>query len=346
MLNRTLWKMHYKQAKYLLWVYVAISLLYPLNIYITNDRYLTANEPSLVILNFSASEWVSALQVLCLIALAATLQGLERTNQSMDFSLALPFKRKDILLSKWSIGVITIVAVNLVSLLLTSAILLSSELLPFIPYQLFLFYFFTSTVFLIGIYSLCLFVGLLVGNFSAQFALSLIVLYLPFAYFIFIYLGSDSPLKYILNFDKSSFLFNIGKVMISMPVFLSTFDHEVMIPKQATSSYEYYVTAFATPVIITILYVSLVNFFAKKIISEHNGRFLLSRKLEPIFTAAVVICSYLFGGILFSIFDTSTSISMELLWFHFGGSMFGLISYFIATRLVGRNLLFRKKAAS
>jgi acetoin utilization transport system permease protein len=343
MFNRALWMKNYKQAKYLIWAFIVITLIYPINLYFEGEGLLSAEKllsfsPSNY--NFNPSLWISILQMICVVTLASILQGLERSNQGMDFSLALPYKRKDILLSKWSIGVVTIVGTNLVVLLISIPILLHSVLLTYISIQMFFLYFVTSTTILIGIYSLSLIIGQLVGNHIAQFVVSWMLLLLPFLLSILTvnlliehnYLFVDLP----EGIRSKSILYAL---ITTMPVYLAGFDRNVMLtaPDSFTNvPNDYYFIALITPLVITALFLAFANFNSLKIKSENNGSLLLYKELEPVLTIGIFIISYLLGGWVWPDFGTSS-----LLGYHVGGIIFGLTSYFIITKVLGNSVFFK-----
>ncbi|OZM56267.1 hypothetical protein CIB95_12650 [Lottiidibacillus patelloidae] len=337
MFNRFLWKKHYKQSKFLIWTFIFVSLFYPINIYFQIGRL--QSELQLVPITghhyyFNASYWISIIQILCLVLLATIFQGRERSNQSIDFALSLPLKRKDILLSKWSFGVVTIVAVNVLTMLITTPLVYYSILSNYLPLHTIFLYFFASTITLIGIYTLCLLVGQIVGNQYTQLFASAILLLFPFFFWILAYMGFMVHYENLFDITKITFHFEglILSLMFTttMPVFLVNLDLGAMLTANTPvreEPFRFFLKALFTPALITVLYLSLIGLFSKKVNSENNGKLLVYKQLNKIIKIAIVLCSYLIGGWVFAgfIFEKTAPV----LFYHAGGIIFASITYFV-----------------
>jgi acetoin utilization transport system permease protein len=338
MFNRILWAKHYKHSKYLIWSFLFISLLYPLNIYFEIENLMRAQSSLHLFYEseylFNASYWITIVQIICLVVLSTILQGHERSNQSLDITLSLPFKRKDIFLSKWGIGVVTILVANVLTLLLTIPVIVNSLLNIYLPLHIIFIYFFASTITLIGIYSLGLLVGQIVGNQYAQFFTSALLLLAPFFFWLITFMGIMVHLDYFVDQTKhdiglEGYLLTL-MFTTTMPIFLVNFDLGMMtaIPPRI-EQFSFLIKSLITPLLITTIYLSLIGVFSKKVKSENNGKLFVYKQLYKVAKITVVLCAYFIGGWIFAgwIYPKNAPV----LFYHVGGILFAFISYIIAS---------------
>jgi acetoin utilization transport system permease protein len=324
MLHNALWKIHYKQTKYIIWSFLLVSFFYPVSLFIEIGK-LNLYQPSL-----NASLWITTIQMICLVVIATILQGRERSNQSLDCTLALPYKRKDILLSKWAIGVTTILVANIIPIAFVIPIIKNSILSSSIPVTFIILYFFATSITLIGIYSLSLLVGQVVGNQYGQFVASGLLLFFPFYFWVLLYMG------YLVNVDPYITIARDieGDILTlmyvtTMPVFLVNFDIGVMIPNNTlrTEPFIFLSRALLTPALFTILYLSLLGAFSRRMNSEKNGKLFIYEKLKRIALVSITISFYLLGGWIFAgwLFERPD----PLIPYHIGGLTFASMFYTI-----------------
>jgi acetoin utilization transport system permease protein len=346
MINKALWKKHYKQTKYLIWGFLLVSMFYPINI-LNEERVVKQvieanyNKIPEYYSMFQPSLFVSLFQMILLVGMASILLGLERSNQSMDFTLTLPYKRKEILRSKWLIGVLTILSVTFISFFITSIILYNSTLIAVFPYQSFVFYYSSSVIYLIGIYSFSLFVGLIVGNHVAQFILTWIFLLLPVGLYILLSQSITYHYDYLTEttFGLYHFFYSYERffLAITMPISLLATDFAIESAQlNGIDIYRFY--AFLLPIAISIIFFSSSNYLSKNMRSEQNGKLIIYKPFESFFTFGVVVCFYLLGGKLTSIIMYPLQ---NIIVYHIGGLLCGGISFAIVKFLLGKKLHFK-----
>jgi acetoin utilization transport system permease protein len=353
MFNRALWKKHYKQTKYILWSFWFITLFYPINIYFEEQKLQmflreTKQMPA-EIWGFAPSGMLAVFQMLCLVVLAAVILGLERSNHSMDFTLSLPYKRKDILLSKWAIGVVTIVTATVFTMLITLPILLNSLILSYFSLQLFFIYFATSCIFLIGIYSFSLFIGLLVGSHIPQFIFTWIFLFLPYGLYRLASIGYSTHYDYFTQtkFRLQPLYYSFENLFetITIPLYFPRLDYKVV---QETAHFGIYGTenyiALLMPIVLTSIFLLSISFFAKELKSEKNGKILLYKQLEPLLIIGTTFCFYLLGGFMLSSMIVPVYEDPNIVIYHVGAITFAFISLFIITKLLGKQLIFKRNS--
>lgn len=192
MFHKALWMRQWKQGKYIILLFWLSSLYsFPYQYY--NDAQSQLRQSKMQFedylyyysYSFTALDGI-VIQIIILIALACLLIGWERNNQSTDFLLSMPFKRKDIFLTKWLFGVLNIIIVNIICWISMYGIKNVSFHDQYQTFTSFHTYFLYATVVLITIYTFGLFVGTITGNIISQSSLTVILLYLPYGLILLI----------------------------------------------------------------------------------------------------------------------------------------------------------------
>ena len=121
MFHKALWMRQWKQGKYIILLFWLTSLYQlPYKYYQEAQMQLKLSKMKFgdytyyYSYYFQTSDGTVFFQGATLIALACLLIGWERNNQSNDFLFSMPFKRKDIFLTKWWLGVFNIITVQIV----------------------------------------------------------------------------------------------------------------------------------------------------------------------------------------------------------------------------------------
>ncbi|MDR4886873.1 ABC transporter permease [Fredinandcohnia sp. QZ13] len=355
MFNKALWLRNYKQSKFVVWGLWLVCLYFP---YKLND-FLKIEENSL--LNWD--EWgnsdpytlyfgnfleVGLFQVLATILLATALIGLERTNQSLDFTLALPYKRSDIFFSKWIFGLFHLTLAVAVSVIISMFVLGNSVLNEYLPLAALGYYFLIALATLIGVFTFSLFIGLIGASFVSQFIFSYIFLFLPYGLYNLVMQGISTHYRAITGdyFIKEKYGiqgFDVYAENLSFPLLLLDFEHginEIFVWKQATFLSE--LSVIIIPILVTILSLYLIKRLSTRIKSENNGKILAYENLLPYLKVGVFICFYLFGGMVFGQSNRYDE-PPNLLSYHLGGLGFSIIAYFILTKIAGMRMQFGKK---
>ncbi|RFB18091.1 ABC transporter permease [Bacillus sp. HNG] len=353
--NKALWLKNYKQSKFVVWGLWLVCLYFPYKL----NNYLSIEENSLLhwdewgnsepyTLHFGNFLEVGLFQVLACILLATALIGLERTNQSFDFTLALPYKRSDIFFSKWIFGVFHLTVAVAVSVLISMFVLGNSLLNEYLPLAALGYYFLIALATLIGVFTFSLFIGLIGASFVSQFAFSLIFLFLPYGLYNLVMQGISTHYRAITGdyFIKEKYGiqgFDVYAENLSFPLLLLDFEHginEIFVWKQATFLSE--LSVIIIPILVTILSLYLIKRLSTRIKSENNGKILAYENLLPYLKVGVLICFYLFGGMVFGQSNRYNE-PPNLLSYHLGGLGFSIIAYFILTKIAGMRMQFGKK---
>lgn len=353
--NKALWLRNYKQTKFAVWGLWLVFLYFPYKL----NSFLSIEENSILhwdewgntepyTLYFGNFLEVGLFQMLALIVLSTALIGLERTNQSLDFTLALPYKRQEIFFSKWIFGVVHLTAALTLSVLISMFILSNSLLHEYLPLSALGYYFVIALATLLGVFTFSLFIGLVAASFVSQFAFSVILLFLPYGLYNLAMEGISQHYFAITgnHFIKENFgiqHFDSYAENLSIPLLLFEFDgdiNDIFIWKQATFLDS--ISVIIIPIIITIISLFLINRLSTRIKSENNGKILAYEKLLPYLKIGVFICFYLFGGMIFGSSNRYNE-PPSLLSYHLGGLGFSIITYLILSKLAGMRMQFGKK---
>ncbi|MEH7238212.1 hypothetical protein [Bacillus sp. JJ1562] len=341
MFNKALWLRNYKQSKFVVWglwlvcLYFAYKFFGFIDIQERSMRLHMEESGSLENYSFHFHDFmdVGVFQMIVVVLLASILIGLERTNQSLDFTLSLPYKRQEIFFNKWLFGIAHIIAALGVSVLISVFILVNSAIHDYLPLSALGIYFIIALFSLVGIYSFSLFIGFIGASIVSQFAFSIIFLFLPYglynlviqAYRFHYYAVTGTPFYQLYK------VYNVGLIFdfLSFPIMLievDNFINDVFVWKQSTPTFG--LLFLIVPTIVTGLSLFFMNLLASRIKSENNGKILAYEKLLPYLKVGVIICFYLFGGMVFGS-------ALNLLSYHLGGLGFSIVAYIILTKLAG-----------
>ncbi|ENQ3104438.1 ABC-2 family transporter protein [Bacillus sp. 491mf] len=351
MFHKALWIRTFKQGKYVLLLFWLSSLyMLPYAYYsaaqseLRQSKMKWDNHVYYYSYHFQLDEPI-LIQGIALIALACVLIGWERNNQSADFLFSMPFKRKDIFLTKWLFGVFNIIIVNCVCWISMWGIKKASFHNAYQDFSPFHTYFIYLTIVLIAIYTFSLFIGTITGNIFSQGTLTAVILYLPYGLillvsgFVFVHTGGATEDRYKIESKTRYYLEQVSIIAPFHEFYISysyqpemTFDRDghkisespTVDPMEKTSIPP--VWKLLNPFVYIILFLPLAIILYKRSPNEQNGKILLFPQLQKWFIGCTVLCFALLAGRTFGI---------SALWIYyitFLGA--GFISYMILTRLL------------
>lgn len=350
MFHKSLWMRTFKQGKYVLLLFWLSSL------YILPYAYYSAAQSELrqskmkwddyvyyYNYSLSAPEIVIA-QGVILIALACVLIGWERNSQSNDFLFSMPFKRKDIFLTKWLFGVVNIIIVNFVCWISMWGIKKVSFHNAYQDFSPFHTYFVYATIVLIAIYTFSLFIGTITGNIFSQGTLTAVILFLPYGLvllisgFLFTHIGGSSEDRYQIEYKTGDYLEQIS-IVSPLDRFSIQFDYhpeyhidqhgnKITSPNVNPVAYTRIPSTWKllSPFIYIVLFLPIAITLYMKSPNEHNGKILLFPQLQKWFIGCTALCFALLAGRTFGIG------SLWVYYITFLGA--GMVSYMILTRLL------------
>ncbi|PFE05733.1 acetoin ABC transporter permease [Bacillus cereus] len=359
MFHKALWMRQWKQGKYIILLFWLISLYQlPYKYYQAAQTALNQSKMKLddyvyyYSYSFNTFDNPFVTQGAILIALACLLTGWERNNQSTDFLFSMPFKRKDIFLTKWLLGVLNIITVHIIcwiSMYGIKNISFHNEYQVFTPFHS---YFVYATVVLIAIYTFTLFIGTITGNIFSQSSLTAILLFLPYGSVLlisgFIYTHTQWSLEAMgeIEVQTHEYLQHVG-IISPLESFSINYDYH---PIETFDDYGNKLSSvlqdnpmehtsvpspwtLLTPFAYIMIFLPLSIFLYTRTPNEQNGKILLFPSLQRWFMLCTVLCFGLLGGRILGGRDA-------LLSYYIGFFLFAIISYFIFTRLLKLKFAF------
>ncbi|KEK26013.1 ABC transporter permease subunit [Bacillus gaemokensis] len=362
MFHKALWMRQWKQGKYIILLFWLSSLyLLPYKYYKAAQMELSQSKMKIddyvyyYSYSFNTFDSAFVIQGVIIITLACLLIGWERNNQSTDFLLSMPFKRKDIFLTKWLFGVLNIITVNIIcwiSMYGIKNISFHNEYQIFTPFHI---YFLYTTVVLIAVYTFALFIGTITGNIFSQSSLTAILLFLPYGLVLlisgFVYTHTQGSVEALgeIEYKTHKYLQHAG-IASPLESFNITYDYHPRVtfdekgneiskspqdnPMEHTSIPSPW--KLLTPFTYIITFLPIATFLYTRAPNEQNGKILLFPRLQKWFMFCTVLCFALFGGRLLGGRDA-------LLSYYVGFFMASIISYFIFTRLLKLKFSFGGK---
>lgn len=349
MFHKALWMRNQKLGSPAVWgIYISLFLFLPYSFFgkaqtmLTqkNDPYADAPENYYMNFHFTGADIVVFLFLI--VGLAALLVGSERTSHATDLTFSLPFKRKDIFLSKWIFGVGHITTGLLVNLLLCMLIV-KFTILSEVTDATFLFEFMMVVIpFSIAIFSFSLFIGTIAGNLISQLVLSGIFLIFPLGFISLVVSFLEYHGISINHNSPSTVLFNDLINSFTLPIPIIEFRYYIDLSDNSFTDFSHipYVMLFI-PLAYTILSVVFGTWLFSRTKNENNGRLLVFEKGRGFFTFGVILCFALtfgmLGGGIFGDYD-----SRSLIGYYLSAAIGGVLAYFMLRKLIHFRMQFGK----
>ncbi|QOR67803.1 ABC transporter permease subunit [Cytobacillus suaedae] len=352
--TKGLWMKEYKQSKFLLWAFWLVSLYIPIKLfgeiqnYERHLRHLQEDGPKETYFHYYFNYIdVSLILTLIVLILACTMIGLERTNQSMDFTLSLPFKRQTIMLTKWYLGVVHIVSAILVSITITTLLLSNSGLTEYVGIDIFWYFGLVNILVLVGIFTFTMAIGFLGASVISQSVFSVIFLLFPAGIMVLVneFLSYHSEAlrigHFYLGHDVYTFFENL-----SFPLQLILIEQRIngAVHGNSYGPNELTFLPLLIPIIVTIVALGLVLLLSKNMKSESNGKIVVNEKFIPILKIGVFVCFYMLGGAILPSFVHSYNEVPNVITYHIGGLILALIVSFIVSKLLGSRFLLGRRS--
>ncbi|HDR7791819.1 TPA: ABC-2 transporter permease [Bacillus luti] len=319
MFQKALWIHTYQRSKYIVWLFWLVSFYR-----LSYNYYLAAAEQ----LNFfhENNKWKYIfhytyqlslidpiiVQGAIIIALACVLIGWERQNQSSDFLWSMPFKRKDLFITKWLFGVCNIVAIVILNWGLFAIMKKTTFHNKYQIFSPFHTYFLYMVIVLIAIYTLTLCVGTIAGNIISQGFFTVAILGFPFILptlivgFISVHTGST---PYTMEKVDKAYTGIIEKANILAPAHRFTIhfnynpqnaytDSDGVRHNEPNFTYIPSATKLIGPIANIIILLPLGIYLYTRSPNEQNGNFLLYPNLKKLCIICCIIFIGMFGGMI------------------------------------------------
>jgi ABC-type transport system involved in multi-copper enzyme maturation permease subunit len=274
------------------------------------------------------------IMVFVVLILATTLFLGEKTSETQGFIASMPFTRKEIILNKWIVGVISLLisfAVTYIVLSLFYFLTIKGLDTTLNPYSDIIKWFFMDTFQYICIFTFIMFIQAVMGNSIVSSIVGGIILMVPLFVLMVAqnlferYYGFTEYISVVfnkLNRWLNIYFYNLpqqNRVKIAIHEGDSTFS-------STFSYYSNYKSKLLVLFLLTCLFLYLAYVAYSKRNIEYNLRLIVFKNLEPVFIGGVAICS----GLLAATFMDSYRLREFGIWF----IIFTIIGYFISRFLL------------
>ncbi|WP_188206730.1 hypothetical protein [Alkalibacillus aidingensis] len=254
-----------------------------------------------------------------ILILAGVLIGLERNTKRHDFSMALPFSRTQMYLTKYLLGFLTLLISYNISFWLGWLTIAQSEF-GYLLNEVDLFYVYLSP-FLVYflIYSFAMLVGTIAGEIKAQLVLTLIFLIFPQGIMVLIDQLLRAHNTGIHLMERLEWLFKD----------LFWFNY--------LNAFYYGELNLFIPATAAVIFIIAGVAIYQRTPSEYSGEFLMFRSLHPIFAFGIPICASLLGGfIVSSMAPYNAGVGMTVIFYWIGLLIALFFSWKITKKLLKR----------
>ncbi|MET3683020.1 ABC-2 type transport system permease protein [Alkalibacillus flavidus] len=328
MFPKALWMKEWKHnALISVSVFIAFLLAYFLNAILSLDTWRTMAEKSpqyweqnktWQINSLFSPEIFGIIAIGLVILLAGFLIGLEKSAKRHDFSMALPFSRRQMFLTKYLYGMLTIVLGYSLSYWLAILIINQSEFSDLMSSVEVFEVFITPLVTYLFIFAFSLMIGSITGEIKSQIALTFIFMFLPQGLLM---LTAQLIEVHGGNFNPGQIDWVVTDLFWVMYFTPGMYDQ----------------LSVWTPAVALVI-VSIAGLWLfEKAPSEYTGDFITYRTLHPVFLVGIPVCSVLLGGLLVSSvapYNSAMMVSVILYWI--GALIFLFFSWKITKRLLNR----------
>ncbi|MEH7460691.1 ABC transporter permease subunit [Bacillus thuringiensis] len=346
MFHKALWMRNWKQGKYIVLLFFFSCLyFFPYKYYQAAEQQLNSYHKLHTEGKFyyeytfysSNSFWIAFIVII----LGCLLIGWERRNQSEDTLMAMPFKRRDIFLSKWLFGVVHIVGSFFISWILMYLIYKSTIHFDYQSFYPFHRYFLYAIVSYVAIYTATLCIGTFTGSIISQSIFSITFLIMGCSVFS---LGLSFLTTHWNAIDKENYWKRVDtiyelkdKTNISAPINKFTIGYDYDPKHRRTDDTEntlkgpafhqfYSAKAMLVPVFYAICCLLLGTFLFTRTRNENNMKIFLFQKRRLLWIWGTTLYFALIGGRFSNPFGL-------LLNYYVGFFLFGSITYFILSRV-------------
>ncbi|ENB9401799.1 ABC transporter permease subunit [Bacillus paranthracis] len=348
MFHKALWMWNWKRGKYAVLLFFFSSLyLLPFGYYRSAQQQLDAyyelqekGKHYYYFYAFSSGEGNSFWLTVLIIALACLLMGWERSNHSNSTLMAMPFNRKDILLSKWAFGSFWIIGSLLVNWILMYVIYRTTIHFDYQSFSPFNRYFLYAIVSYVAVYTAALCIGTFTGSVVSQVVFCIPWLLAGVTFTTLLYTFTINHLNAMDNTNPNFYkqLYEINqKANIVAPIkhFSITYQYDPEsreIENNPTTlrdpAFHIYYSAksMLVPIFYTIFYLLLGIYLYTRSPNENSQKIFIFQKHLRIWIWGTTLYFALLGG--YKIYSLNFLFS-----YYIGIFAAGIITYFILSRL-------------
>ncbi|ALQ69657.1 ABC transporter permease [Bacillus thuringiensis] len=348
MFHKALWIWNWKRGKY------AVLLFFFSSLYLLSFGYYKSAQMELAeyhelqekgkqyyyFYTFSSGEGNSFLLTVLIIALACLLIGWERSNQSNTLLMTMPFKRKDVFLSKWAFGSFCILGSLLINWILMYVIYRTTIHFDYQSFSPFHRYFLYAIVSYVAVYTAALCIGTFTGSVVSQivFCIPWLLMGLTFIPLVYTFTLNHLEATNTKNNKLDQQLYEINqKTNIVAPIyrFSINYNYHPEYRKQDNdpttlrnpASYHYYsAKSMLVPIFYTIFYLLLGTYLYMRSPNENSQKIFIFQKHLKIWIWGTTIYFALLGGYKINQFSFVFN-------YYIGLFLAGIITYVVLSRL-------------
>ncbi|MEW6080913.1 MAG: ABC transporter permease [Bacillota bacterium] len=232
-------------------------------------------------LQFMGDFYFNVTMVMAVVLLGSILVGEERRRNTYSLLLAMPFSRRQVMLSKYVLGVASIFGVYLINGLFLAAIVASSaELGGIVSFQAIFRWMLLQVVVMVAILSFTFVFASLTGTTAASAVLTAIFLVFPAGFVEMVAIN----LSHRIGYEAYSVLAPVREFSLVISLFQYSSDMNM-----ALEAWPWLVAAS-----VLMLLLTLRVFEANPM--EKNGEVLVIEAVKPLFRIGVPLCFTLFFG--------------------------------------------------
>ncbi|WP_179298737.1 ABC transporter permease subunit [Evansella halocellulosilytica] len=339
MFHRALWYQNYKQTKLIIFIILALYIIkLPFQAFTRiefwNEQKDHAEQFSDVgfeilpfeLYNVFSSGLMTFLLSFAVIFLAGLLIGIERNSRRHDFTFSLPFKRRDLFLAKTIYGALFITLFHTINFWIAYAIIRQSEFGYALDQVTLIEIFFGPLLAMLLIFTFAMFIGTIAGEMFSQVALTFIFAIFPIAFW--------GLLLQLISINFNTYM-NVPDIF----EYLTAFSYFTLFTSPESNDIQlmmYILIGIAISIIFGVL-------LYERNRVEHNGEFLIFKRLHPVFLVGMTICFSLLGGIIISSLVPWHAETLRVVSYWIGFFIFMFFAYLISKRLLKMNLMVKNK---
>ncbi|QKS70706.1 ABC transporter permease subunit [Paenalkalicoccus suaedae] len=342
MFEKALWYQNFKQSRMMIWILFTIFVLQmPVQTIFTlqawRERSIEAENTfgyTFEIGSFEVSSiffypgLYNVIIALIITVLAALMIGLERNTRRNDFTFALPYSRKSLFLAKWALGMTAILGSFIVNFIIAYLLIYFSSFSYALDLVSLTEIFVAPLIAFAMFYSFALFIGTISGEMISQIVLTFIFGFFPLGFSTLVY-----------DFFLTN---NIATILPSINYWNWI---EYITPLYSVVGANLSLIGFLINGILTVLFTVGGIYLYQENKIEHNGEFLIFKRLTIVFLIGITLCFSLLGGLFISAFAPWGSTFLRIIAYWIGFLTFLLFSLILSRKILSMNLLFRGKAS-
>ena len=348
MFHKALWIWNWKRGKYaaLLFFFSSLYLLslgYYRSAQMELDKYYELQEKGELyyyFYTFSARDGNSFWLTVLIIALACLLIGWERSNQSNTLLMTMPFKRKNVFLSKWAFGSFCIVSSLLINWIIMYVIYRTTIHFDYQSFSPLHRYFLYAIVSYVAVYTAALCIGTFTGSIVSQviFCIPWLLMGLTFIPLVYTFTLNHLEATDTKNNKLDQQLYEINqKTNIVVPIYRFSIDYNYQPDSRKRdndpttlrnpASHVYYsAKSMLVPIFYTIFYLLLGTYLYMRSPNENNQKIFIFQKHIKIWIWVTSIYFALLGGYKINQFFFLPNYYISLF-------LAGIITYVVLSRL-------------